>query len=253
MAVWLISNSLRAKHRRQLFTVPSKKFGTSCPVAVKCGANRMAWHRSWRSVRASVLQYHWVHASNSDPWATSRWLPSVLRCHHGRATVKQLSSPVSGSPPSPETVDSEASSSASVHGLEDRHDLLSRMNGPRVGKGPVVEHAVGGDPLQIVLLDADVAQPPRQAQPGDKSVEHLGSRMAGRTERGADLGLAIGIDRRVERQHGRQHDAGRVAMGYPGTAAQHMSDGVARPHTGPAHDAGHRDPGADLAVESRRE
>src|SRR5262249_4595206 len=90
------------KHQRRSFIVPSKRFGTSCPVAVKCGASTMAKRRSWTSIRAFVSQYHWGHASNSDPLATSRWLPSVLRCHHGRATVKQLWSPVSGNPPSPD-------------------------------------------------------------------------------------------------------------------------------------------------------
>ena len=57
----------------------------------------------------------------------------------------------------------------------------------------------------------------------------------------------------VERQHGRQHDAGGVAVRHPGAAAQHMADGVARPHARAADDAGHRDPGADLAVEPRRQ
>src|SRR5688500_7382287 len=51
----------------------------------------------------------------------------------------------------------------SVHRLQDRHDLLSRVDRPRIGEGPVVEHAVRGDALQVVALDADVAQPPRQA------------------------------------------------------------------------------------------
>src|SRR5258708_23366650 len=81
----------------------------------------------------------------------------------------------------------------SVHGFEDRDDLLSRVDRARVGKGPVVEHAVRGDALQVVALDADVAQPPRQAKPCDEAVEHLGRRLAGRAARGADLRLAIGI------------------------------------------------------------
>src|SRR6266446_7036724 len=56
--------------------------------------------------------------------------------------------------------------SASVNGFEDRHDLLSRVDRARVGEGPVVEHAVRGDALQVAVLDADVAQAPRQAKPG---------------------------------------------------------------------------------------
>ncbi len=56
----------------------------------------------------------------------------------------------------------------------------------------------------------------------------------------------------VECQHGREHDARGVAVRHAGTAAQHMADGVARPHARAADDAGHRDPGADLAVEPRR-
>ena len=89
-----------------------------------------------------------------------------------------------------------AASAVSVHRLEDRHDLLRPVDRPRIGEGPVVEHAVRGDALQVVALDADVAQPPRQAEPRDEAVEHLGRRLAGRAERGADLRLAIGIDRR---------------------------------------------------------
>src|SRR5258708_9431712 len=108
----------------------------------------------------------------------------------------------------------------SVHGFENRHDFLRPVDRPRVGKGPVVEHAVRSDALQVVALDADVAQPPRQAKPCDEAVEYLGRRLAHRAECSADLRLAIGVDLGVERQHGREHDAGGAAVRHPGTAAE---------------------------------
>jgi hypothetical protein len=101
---------------------------------------------------------------------------------------------------------------ASVHRLQDRHDLLRRVDCPRIGEGPVVEHAVRGDALQVVALDADVAQPLRQSEACDEAVKNLGGWLAGRAERGTDLRLTIAVDLGVERQHRRQHDAGRVAV-----------------------------------------
>src|SRR5258708_36322901 len=67
-----------------------------------------------------------------------------------------------------------ANSSASVNRFEDGDDFLRSVDRPRGGKGPVVEHAVGGDALQGFVLDAHVAQAPRQAKVCDETGQHLG-------------------------------------------------------------------------------
>src|SRR5260370_12759421 len=78
----------------------------------------------------------------------------------------------------------------SVHGFENRHDFLRPVDRPRVGKGPVVEHAVGGDALQVVALDADVTKPPRQAKTCAEAVAHLVYRLPGSPTPLSHLSLA---------------------------------------------------------------
>src|SRR5690242_4187254 len=75
-------------------------------------------------------------------------------------------------PPRNGSTIADASCCPSVDRFQDRHDLLRRVDRARIAEGPVVEHAVGGDALQILMLDADVAQPARQAEARDEAVEH---------------------------------------------------------------------------------
>src|SRR5579883_1012468 len=139
----------------------------------------------------------------------------------------------------------------SIHGLQDRHDFLCAVDLARIAEGPVVEHAVGGDALQVLALDADIAQPSRQAEPADEAVENFRGGLPRAAERGADLGLALMHNPSVERQHRRHHHAGRVAVRHARATTQHVADSMARTHARAADDADHRDPGADLAIESR--
>ena len=117
---------------------------------------------------------------------------------------------------------------------------------------PPIVHRPHCDRIHLLVFHPHRAQRPRQPERSNQLRHRIARTEIGAAEGLADPFLAFGVNRFVEAQDVRQHDAGCITMWNVSGAPEHVADAMAGAFRDTVLGAHDRHPGAELAVQPCR-